>query len=567
QVVAILVRLLARQRQYDEAYRQMQAIPLTQRAALLSTTEAEILRNVGDAEGAYKSAEKLVESAPEDANVQLWFADMASNANNLDAAIEAANRSVELQPGSLRAWNALVTIYLQRKEPDEVERTLRRAQLALDANFIPNLTAQYYLRVGKWTRAENIKLADWESGPQDSRAAREMANFYLIWDVNKPGSPEIIEKAKPFINHIINEAYDGKIAFDSDDAQWALRKAATMMARTGDYRDSVKAEKLLTTAYEAAQEKEQMANLLADILAVRRDPNSWLRAVDIFQDLKKRVGLQKASDVRLARLLFQVGEWEACKEHTEELLTRYSDDVKIRVMYLAMLIEKGEFKEADRYLTGIQELDPKGKLTGELRIQLAAARGDTKQTRRLLEALTPSARKLTNETLPRLLTVAKIATGAKDYEYAEQLMETFLKYQKNNAEIRLQLAKLRAMHLDAEQGLQDMRPFFNDNMTSILQASVAALRARRPEYGDKLDDVVNQRVQRALRDDPEAASRLLAEAETFEIQEQFDKAIAAYEKMLERDDLPMTIRASATNNLAYLYALSGQQVDRALELV
>lgn len=567
QVVAILVKLLAKQRQYDEAYRQMQAIPLVTRTLLLNRTEADILRNVGQAEAAYESAESLAKQAPDDANVQLWFADMANNANNLDAAIEAANRAVELQPASLNAWNALVTIYLQRKEPDEVERTLRRAQLALDASFIPELTAQYYLRVGKWARAENIKLADWESGPKDSRAARDMANFYLIWDVNKPGSPEIIEKSKPFINHILNEAYDGKIRFDSDDAQWALRKAATMMARTADYRDSVKAEKLLTTAYEAAQEKEVMANLLADVLAVRRDPSSWLRAVEIFQDLKKRVGLQKASDVRLARLLFQVGEWDACKEQMEELLARYSDDVKVRVMYLAMLIEKGEFKEADRYLTGIQELDPDGKLTGELRIQLAAARGDKKETRRLLEGLTPRGRELTKETLPRLLTVAKIAIAAKDYEYAEQLYATFLKYQQNNAQVRLELAKLQAMHLDAVRGLNGLKPFFRDNIDSILQTSVAALRARKPEYGDKLDEIVEQRVKSALRDDPEAATRLLAQAETFEIQENYDRAISAYETMLKRDDLPMTVRASATNNLAYLYALSGQQNDKALELV
>ncbi|QDS96990.1 tetratricopeptide repeat protein [Adhaeretor mobilis] len=565
-VVAILVQLLARQGNYAEAYQQMQAIPHSVRSQYLGQVEADVLSNNGDSAGAYKSAETLAKAAPDNGNVQAWFAEIARNADKLDDALEAANRTVEILPDSFGAWTTLVNVLISRKEFDEVESTLRKAQLALDASYIPTLTAYYYKRSGKWQRAENIYLTIWGEEDSDGSNARRMADFYLTWNLNVPKETELIEKAKPYINRILKDANEGKYSFDTDNARWALRKAATMMARTGDYRDSLKAERLLTTAYEKSANKERMAGLLADIFSVRRDPASWLKAVEIFSDLKQTSKLTKAGDVRLGQLLYQVGEWEACQDHMEDLIGRYPEDVKLRVRYLGMLIEQREFEKADQWLTGIQEFDETGELTLELRAQLASARGDMEQARQILQRVTPDVRKLTKATLPKLLTVAGFAQRVEDYEYAESLYENYLRFDKN-PQVFMQLAALRANHLNAEQGLQELQQFFSKNIDSVLQQAVAVYRSRRAEYGDRLDETINKMVKAALRDDPESARRLLAEAEMLEIQENYDGAIAAYEAILDRDDIPETLRASGMNNLAFLYALTGREQDKALRLV
>jgi tetratricopeptide (TPR) repeat protein len=49
-----------------------------------------------------------------------------------------------------------------------------------------------------------------------------------------------------------------------------------------------------------------------------------------------------------------------------------------------------------------------------------------------------------------------------------------------------------------------------------------------------------------------------------EVQERYDESIAAYEKLLARDDVPEMMRAAASNNLAYLLASTGAKLDDAV---
>ena len=68
-------------------------------------------------------------------------------------------------------------------------------------------------------------------------------------------------------------------------------------------------------------------------------------------------------------------------------------------------------------------------------------------------------------------------------------------------------------------------------------------------------------VRAALRDDPESARRLVFEAEMLEVQDKFDESIAAYNKLLARDDMPRLVRATALNNLAFILALKSDKPE------
>jgi tetratricopeptide (TPR) repeat protein len=48
------------------------------------------------------------------------------------------------------------------------------------------------------------------------------------------------------------------------------------------------------------------------------------------------------------------------------------------------------------------------------------------------------------------------------------------------------------------------------------------------------------------------------------VQQKFDEAVAAYKRILARDDVPDYVRASANNNLAFLLAMMKQNLDEAL---
>jgi tetratricopeptide (TPR) repeat protein len=102
-------------------------------------------------------------------------------------------------------------------------------------------------------------------------------------------------------------------------------------------------------------------------------------------------------------------------------------------------------------------------------------------------------------------------------------------------------------------------------MDQVLSTAIEVLRARHATDAAKVDAFVNRLVAKARRDDPEAARRMVLEAESLEVQERFDDAIAAYKAILARDDVPKFVRATAINNLAFLLAMKKQDLDQALE--
>ena len=108
---------------------------------------------------------------------------------------------------------------------------------------------------------------------------------------------------------------------------------------------------------------------------------------------------------------------------------------------------------------------------------------------------------------------------------------------------------------------------FEGQTDVILQLAVAMLRKRRDEVGAQLDQVVNQMLSRALREDRDSIQRQLLKAEALEIQARYEESIATYDKILERDDVPATVRAVAMNNLGFQLALNNERLDEAHQLV
>jgi tetratricopeptide (TPR) repeat protein len=70
-----------------------------------------------------------------------------------------------------------------------------------------------------------------------------------------------------------------------------------------------------------------------------------------------------------------------------------------------------------------------------------------------------------------------------------------------------------------------------------------------------------------LRDDPESGVRLVTRAEMLEVMEKYDEAIKAYEKVLNRDDMPEKGNAAVMNNLAFLLAQTNQRLEDAEKLI
>lgn len=559
--VVLQTRLLTQFGQFDDALRTMERLPADTRTELLGKTEAEVLLRVGKIDEAFKSAQLLAETKRDDAGLQVWYGDIARRAKRYDVAEDAMRRGLAIRGDVPDYWSQLITLYSEMKDGEKVFAALRDAALALDAEHLPLLTAKTYELQGRWQSAEEVYLKVYEPQLTEPRIARLMAEFYLRWEKSDADN---VGKASIHLNNVLRAVADGRIPPTDANAMWARRRAARILATSGDYRDTIKAEKMLREAMELAADKEQLAGQLADVLSSRGDPASRLEAVQIFQQLKDERGLTKSGDLRLGRLLFDVGEWLRCKNHMLDVVSRYPQDPQIRSTFVDYLLTRREFSLARRQLASLREIETAQSLIVEYEARLAAAEGKTAEVRRRLEALTPNPARLADNKVQVLLGIAALAERVEDYEYAETVLNAYLARRPDES---IHLARLIAVHGDPQRGIKLLEEEFSDNMDQVLRFSVQMLRKRRPEVGDALDASVDKLLTVALRDDPDSASRLILRAEVYEIQEKFDEAVAAYENVLKRDDLPPLLRAAGNNNLAYLLALTGDSYDRALTLV
>lgn len=561
--VGMQVKLLAGRGRIKEARDVMNRLPEAIRAKVLGGTEAELLLATGDKEGAFKVAEGIANERQQDEKTQKWFAKLAQKSGNLEAAAAAYQKAAALVPGDVENWSQLLGIYATLRKSGELVEVFRRAQLSLDAEFLPLLAAKSFELRGQWKNAEKIYLAAFSGRYDEVAVARRIADFYLLWS---SADPTYRQKAASFINRILRATYEGKIPSDHPQAAWARIQAARQLAATGKYQDSLTAQQLI--AQGAVDGKLPVADqvLLAEILASLNDPASQGKAIRLFTELHKNRQLEKKDVLLLARLLRNSNQWERCEELMLDLLGTFGSDTQVWSAYVGMLIERGDYSNAQSRINRLKRLDPQGISYLQLQAKLAFEEGDKKLVRKSLMALLPKdlKGKLDAERLQLVHAIAQLAIQCEDFEMAGKLFQLYVKHLPEKG---FELLQFHAMYGDIEKAMPLLKSEFSNHINQVLSLVTQMLRKRRTEFGDRFDSDIDQMIAQGLRDDPDSAQRLLFKAEILEIEQKYQQSAEAYDKMLKRDDLPPLIRAAAMNNLAFLLALLEERLDEAKHLV
>lgn len=574
------IRLLAELGRFQEARDRMAKIPEEAWTSILDRTAATVLRKVGENEKAFSEARKLADANPKNAEAQVWFADIASAAKHLDEGEAALKKAVALQPANPDMWTALLNFYMINKKSAEVEETLRQAQLELDEEYLTLLTAQQHRLFGRFAQAENILKSAYKDRLDEPAVAQRMAEFYLGWadqedsirqeaanrgapaDKLPPAGAAHRGQAAPYLNRILRAANEDKAKQGDPTVAWARRQAARLFSLSGNYQDSLKAEAMLSAAVENNSATTEGQDLLIDILNRRGDPASRERIVELLQKIQQQRGLAADRELLLGKALNDLGDWDACQKQMEGAITRNPDDAALRVGYVEMLIDRQDFALAERWLPRLTNLPSAAQAIPQLKVRMAAAKGDKAEVRKMLTSMTPALTVLNPQQLQIVHAVGLLADSVGDHEYALQLIAEYSRRVPGND---MELAQFTALYGDLDAGLAMLEQLFPANMDQVLAIMNQVLRTRRATDAAKVDAAVNRMVSKARRDDPEAARRMVLEAESLEIQERFDDAIAAYKAILARDDVPKFVRATAINNLAFLLAMKKQDLDQALE--
>jgi len=548
------IQLLADLGRYAEAVQALDRVPAEMRASLLRERGPEVLLQSGRREEAAQLAKQVAAADANNEATQVWYAQMAQRLDDPAAAEGALRRALEINSTDPAIWSRLVGLCIQTRQEEKLLQVLREAHLALDEEFVPPLTAKYYELYGRWDAAEDIYLSLYADRLQDSFSARRLAEFYRNWATRGGKTPAA---AAPYVNSLLKAVDAGTLGADHSDAVWARQQAAEMLAATGDYQDSLKAEKLLSTRSGSEQAQAVDQAMLASLLARREDPESHLRAVELYRQIpSERGGLSSDQGIELGKLLYQTGDWRQCRSQMEFAISQHPEDIDLRSSYIAMLVEQREFEDAERWVERLRNIEGAQGIALEYSVRIAARRGDLDAVRRLLKTIVPRlGPEPTEQQLGQVLQAARLAVSVRDFPTAVDYYAQFAERSDANA---LEVASVIAQYGDLDQGLAQLQKFFPQQMDDVLRLAVAVYRQRRSEAPEKLDALLDQMTAAALRDDPESAARLELRAESREVAEKYEEAVVAYDKLLQRDDVPKPLRATALNNLAYLLALTGK---------
>lgn len=563
--VAILVRLLVQKGNFQQAREKMELIPEALRSRLLGQVESTILLSGRDPEAAYESARQESERRPEDASTQVWFGGIAEQTDNLDAAAAAYRRATELNPLDNNIWTKLITVHARQKDMVKMEAALRDAQLALDPEFLPLLQAKFFELQGRWKSAEDIYENLYRDRFDNPGVAQRMAGFYLLWALTDKNA---VHKAAPHINRILRSANEDPQRLNSPDVLWAREKAARILAATGSYQDSLKAQRLLKQGSVDGTVPRAFQTLYGEVLSSRSDPISLLAAIDTLSALNQRGQLDKKQLLLLAKLYARTNDWKKGKALMLDALSRYGSDPEVWSTYISLLIGRGEYNTASQRLNRFEEIVSNKNQVFQLRARLAHERGDQAEVRELLGSMLPPnlgpTTPLSENQLNTIRAIGAVAVAYEEYTLAEQL---FRLYTSRTSAGVFDLLTVMALHGDVDKAMPIMEKLVQENPDATAQLAVQMIRQRRTEFGDRYDDAVSRLVLSVWEDKPDAANRLVLRAEMFEVMEKYDDAISTYEQIVDRDDLPPFARAAASNNLAYLLALKNQRLDRAQELI
>ncbi len=563
--LSLQVKLLGQRGNFEEAREKMELIPENLRMQTLGRNQAEIFLQTGDPEKAFEVAQELAENETSNASTQVWFSRIAQSTEHFAEAEEALLRATELTPSDADVWMQLVSTYAQQKKNQEIEDALRQAQLSIDADFLPLLIAKKHELTGDWSAAEKVYLANFANRMDELPILKQLAEFYFLW--SKTGKLPA-QMGYPYINKILQLSNEGTVESDNPIVAWARDRAARLLAASGDYQQTLKAQKLLDPTGDVSKLSLADKSLLAQILASRPEPELQLRAMDILSEMERNGTISKEGVVALADLLGKAGDWDRGRQLMLNTLAKYGDDEQVSATFVDLLIDNEEFIMASNRLDKLKDINSSNPQLIPLSIELAAKSGDQTKLQRLLKSMLPNDLQgaLNQQQLDNIAAVARLASQNGQPEIAAQLYPLYVQ-RVGTSRAALEYANFLAKHGDPSQAMEILKQLFPKQMDSTLQIAVAMLRQRRPEIGDQYDDEVNEMLASALRDDPESAARLIIQAEALEIQGKYDESIAAYERILKRDDLPRMLRATCRNNLGFLLGLTGQRVDEAQTMI
>jgi putative PEP-CTERM system TPR-repeat lipoprotein len=530
--------------------------------------EAQILRGnalagLKDFDGAVADVTEALKTAPDSAANYSTLGTIQMAKGNLAEAEKAFSNAVTADPKSIYARLALANFYGAANRSAEAEATLKAAVALAPGDALPNFAlAVFYVRAGRAADAEApLKIV---AEKADNSAAKLMLSDYYL-AVNR------ISEATTILNGLAQDKANFAAAklrlaalarrqSKSDEAYRIVREVLT--------KEPASVPALLTHARMQLADGRTTDALASAKAAVGHDPRSADAhfvlglihldkspddAVTEFNEALKLNPSLTAAKYELGRAYLAKGDAQSAVRVARQAALEWPV-ADARAMLVRALLQTGGIAEAQEQMAALIKAFPKSAQVQVLAARLAMQRKDADGARRAFESALAADPK-NREALAGLV---ELDLGGKNPAAAEARLRLAMNGAEKDTRLMLLLAQTHMASGNTSAAEQDLRRLIAADPTTLEPYSMLgrlyAEQRRLPEALAEFESVAER--------DPQSASAQTAAAMILQLQNKPEEARKRYQKAVELNPNA----AFAANNLAYLYAQSGANLDIALQL-
>jgi len=586
------------QRAYGEYIRAADLMPNDPKLQVQAGT---LLLMRGRFEDAKTRARMALAKDPKNVQAALLMGNAMAGLKDFEGAIKELEEAAQLDPGAAGAYTSLGMIHLQQGSRPEAEAAFRHAVEIAPNNATAHLAlAQYLLGTGALKNAEAELLKAHEVDQKNPLAIRGLAAFYTA--TNRPADSEkylkllvandtsvgrastltlaefyiasrrydeAVALLKPLLDRretvigaqtriAFSEFAQGKKADAYRDIDSVLkrapRNAMALVTKSRFLVSDKKLEEALNYAKraEVAEPGSASPHYLAGSIHAALGHRE--EAIAAFNEVIRLNPRAAAAQTQLARLNLQKGDSDAAMDLAKSAVRNAPNSPEARLALIRTLLTKRDFAQADAMLKPVEKAFPNA-------VPVLVFRG----TVDLFLNRLPSARAAYDRAATLDPSSAEVLRGQialdlamKKPDDARKRAEAWVEKNPTNANGLLALAQVYGAQNDGQKVEATLKRIIQQAPSEL---TAYAMLGRLYIAQSRLDDARRQ-FEDIVAKQPKAIGAATMVGMIYEMQGRKSEARRQYEKVVQLD----STAGVASNNLAWMYAEDGGNLDLALQL-
>ena len=564
-VLGRTVSLLFSQKRYNEADQIVRV--LQERPNLLTSdlvrSASEISMRLNEPTRALELAEKLAGSSDKVVD-KVWLSQILGSLGRSQEAEQQLRNVIEVNGSAPEPWIVLVQVLARGNQLAKAEQVVAEAERAIAADQAPLAIAQCYELLGKNDLARSRYQRALEQAPQNMVIVRRVIEFQM-----RTGQSA---ESEGLLRNFLKSS-DGTV---ESDRPWATRNLALALTIGGTPGQLNEALVLVERNLSNGPASPADERLKALVLARLPSSTQHRQAIAILEKLLVRDSETAVEDrFLLGKLYVATGDRSKGRAEFRMILASRTDDVRFIAAYLQLILQSGETKEAERWVSRLQALAPNDLLTADFHAQLLFAKGLYPEVVTLLNEVVNRPAK---DDDPELSLKRRLWAARRFEEFARNLRESkkgntatqftanaeslYQHYVQQRPKEVLALAEFYAHGNQVDRALELLNKHWNDSAPERIAAVAGAVMKNLQSTAQQLAQLqgllltVNKSVGWN-------AMLSVGTADLMSWRGEYESAVRLYNDVLQHDRRNIT----ALNNKAVLLAMSGGDGPEAFRLV